>query len=109
MSEPVPAALRTLVRARARGRCEYCLLHEDDAWLPHEPDHIIAFKHRGRTEETNLAWTCLACNRRKGSDVASIDEPSGRVIRLYHPRRDRWSTHFRLAGAKIVGRTAIGR
>lgn len=109
MSEVVPAALRALVQARAKGRCEYCLLHEEDAWVPHEPDHIIAIKHRGRTEESNLAWTCLTCNRHKGTDVASIENETGRVVRLFHPRRDRWARHFRLHGARIVGRTAVGR
>ena len=39
------AALRRLVRERADLRCEYCLLAEDDAYLPHEPDHVIATKH----------------------------------------------------------------
>jgi hypothetical protein len=87
MSKAVPASLRALARDRAGGCCEYCLLHEDDAWISHEPDHIIATKHRGRTEESNLAWTCLACNRHKGTDVASIDEATGRVVRLFHSRR----------------------
>ncbi len=42
MSErSVPEALRRLVERRARRRCEYCLLHADDAMLPHEPDHIV--------------------------------------------------------------------
>ena len=109
MSAPVPAALRTQVRERAEACCEYCLLHEEDAWVPHEPDHIIATKHRGRTDEANLAWTCLACNRHKGTDVASIDDGTGQVVRLFHPRRDRWARHFRFQGAEIVGRTAVGR
>ena len=108
MSEAVPVVLRALVRDRAKGRCEYCLLHDEDAWVPHEPDHIIAVKHRGRTEEANLAWTCLTCNRHKGTDVASIDDATGRVVRLFHPRRDRWARHFRLEGAILVGRTAVG-
>lgn len=72
MSEYVPAELRRLIRERAGHRCEYCLLHEEDAFLPHEPDHIIAVKHRGETTEGNLAWTCFVCNRGKGSDLASV-------------------------------------
>ena len=47
MSEYVPIAFRREVRERASGCCEYCLVHEDDCLLPHEPDHIIATKHRG--------------------------------------------------------------
>jgi hypothetical protein len=109
MSEDVPAAPRSLARDRANGRCEYCLLHEDDAWVPHEPDHIIARKHRGRTEEPNLAWTCFSCNRHKGTDVASVDEDTGRIVRLFHPRRDRWTKHFRLRGALLPGRPHTSR
>ncbi len=89
MSEAVPAALRARVRERAGGRCEYCLLHEEDSWAPHEPDHAIASKHRGRTESSNLVWTCFFCNRHKGSDLASIDEATDRIVRLFNPRRDR--------------------
>ena len=73
MKEDVPAAVRVHVQERARGRCEYCGLHEEDGWEPHQPDHIIARKHRGETVAENLAWTCALCNRHKGSDVASVD------------------------------------
>ncbi len=82
----MPAELRRLIRERAGHRCEYCLLHEEDAFLPYEPDHIIAVKHRGQTTEGNLAWTYFVCNRGKGSDFASVDETTGEIVRLFHPR-----------------------
>jgi hypothetical protein len=85
------------------------LLHEDDAWAPHEPDHVIARKHRGQTEEANVAWTCAACNRYKGTDLASIDPETDKIVRLFHPRRDRWKKHFRLEDGLIIGRTPVGR
>jgi hypothetical protein len=109
MIDGIPAALRARTRIRAGRRCEYCLLHEDDAWESHEPAHIIARKHRGLTEESNLAWTCFVCNRHKGSDIASIDEETQEVSRLFHPRRDTWSRHFRLDGGRISPRTKVGR
>lgn len=31
------------------------------------------------------------------------------LARLVHPRRHKWSRHFRWRGALLVGRTAIGR
>jgi HNH endonuclease len=62
MTTRVSEALRALVRERAGGRCEYCLIHEDDAFYPHQPDHIIAEKHGGPTREDNLAWSCFLCN-----------------------------------------------
>lgn len=63
MSEYIPIAMRREVRERANGCCEYCLVHEDDCLLPHEPDHIIASKHQGETLASNLAWTCFICKR----------------------------------------------
>src|SRR5206468_2620167 len=68
MSERVPTSLRGAVQARARCRCEYCLIHEEDAHFSHQPDHVIARKHRGPTELGNLAWACYLCNLLKGSD-----------------------------------------
>jgi 5-methylcytosine-specific restriction endonuclease McrA len=50
-SEP----LRRLVAERAGYRCEYCLLHEDNSYSPHQIDHIISLKHGGRSDADNLA------------------------------------------------------
>jgi hypothetical protein len=58
---------------------------------------------------TNAALCCGSCNRHKGPNIAGIDPQTRRLTRLFHPRRDRWSSHFRWRGAKIVGMTAIGR
>jgi len=109
MSKRIPEYLRAKVRERANGCCEYCLIHDSDVLFPHEPDHIIARKHRGKTRIDNLAWACYLRNHRKGSDLASIDWRTGRIVRLFDPRRDSWARHFRLGGPKIVPRTAIGR
>ncbi|MBX3081073.1 MAG: HNH endonuclease, partial [Anaerolineae bacterium] len=54
----IPDKLRELVYTRANGRCEYCLLHSNDAFYTHEVDHIYAEKHGGETTEVNL---CLSC------------------------------------------------
>lgn len=67
MSDWISLELRNFVRQRARGRCEYCQLHDDDAGLRHQPDHIVALKHRGVTIESNLAYSCAMCNSFKGS------------------------------------------
>ena len=105
----VPAELRRQVRDRSEGRCEYCLLAEEDAFFTHEPDHIIAEKHGGKTVIENLAFACFACNRFKGSDIASIDPTTGELAPLFNPRKEQWSDHFRLNGGEIVGVTAAGR
>ena len=110
MSETyVPAELRRLVQQRADRRCEFCLMPETGAFLPHEIDHVIAEKHGGETSEQNLAWTCAVCNKRKGSDLTSIDPHSGEIVALFHPRQDYWSDHFKLAGAAIEPLTPTGR
>jgi hypothetical protein len=97
------------VRSRAGGCCEYCLLHEDDAFEPHEADHIIAEQHGGQTTENNLAFACWDCNRRKGPNVASVDPQTGEVVRLFDPRCDLWKDHFRLETFRILPLTLAGR
>lgn len=109
MSDKLSATLRELVRSRSETRCEYCLIAEDDVFLPHEPDHIIAIKHGGLTEPENLAWSCFLCNRFKGSDLASVDPVTGEIARLFDPRRQNWNDHFQLAQGRIEGRTPEGR
>ena len=109
MSSYIPAALRRKVENYAKGCCEYCLIHRDDVFFAHEIDHIIAEKHRGKTEEVNLCLGCFDCNRYKGSDIGSIDIETDAYTRLYHPRLDKWEEHFELRGTEIVPLTAIGR
>jgi hypothetical protein len=77
--------------------------------LPFQIDHIIARKHRGETQENNLALACFPCNNRKGPNIAGVDPETAQVVRLYHPRSDLWEEHFRWDGPRLVGRTAIGR
>ena len=105
----ISAALRREVRERARERCEYCLLTESQSFGPHEPDHLIAYKHGGETTSDNLALSCFDCNRFKGSDIASIDPITGKLVALFNPRLQIWSEHFRLKGGEIVPLTAAGR
>lgn len=105
----ISPTLRKEVRERAKGCCEYCLLPEEQAFFPHEPDHIIANKHGGQSTADNLALACFDCNRFKGSDIASIDPDSGELTRLFDPRNQEWSKHFSIAVGRIDPRTAIGR
>lgn len=84
MSRPyIPIALRRSVLKRARGRCEYCLVHQDDAPDTHQLDHIIAVRHGGRTVRGNLACACAVCNHFKGTDFATIDPATGAVVKLF--------------------------
>ena len=94
----ISAELRRSVVLRAEGLCEYCLLHESDAFFPHQIDHIISEKHGGATETDNLALSCGNCNRLKGSDIASFVPGTSNLVRFFHPRTDTWSEHFALTG-----------
>ncbi len=105
----IPVALRRQVEERAHGCCEYCLLPDFATFAAHEIDHIIAEKHGGRTESENLALSCTVCNKYKGSDLASIDPDTEKIVSLYHPRQNIWREHFQFSGAEFTPLTAIGR
>src|SRR5262249_31549194 len=105
----VPVPLRRRVRARAAECCEYCLVPERLTLAAHWVDHIVAEKHGGRTEEVNLALSCVLCNQHKGTDLTSIDPETGQITPLFHPRRDRWLDHFRVVGGRIEPLTPTGR
>jgi HNH endonuclease len=66
-------------------------------------DHVIADKHGGQTVLDNLALSCTLCNRRKGSDIGSLDSETGSLVPLFNPRTQKWADHFILEGAYIVG------
>lgn len=109
MSKAIPVDLRRLVNERAEGRCEYCRLHHSTSLYTHEIDHIIARKHGGQTIAENMALSCLACNRRKGSDLTTIDPITAVIVPLFNPRVQLWADHFVLHDARIEGLTPIGR
>ena len=108
MAGEISPAVRWFVAERAARRCEYCLLHEDDSFTPHQIDHTISRKHGGESSPDNLAFACVRCNAWKGSDIASIASESGRITSLFNPRRDRWRDHFQLEGGEIVALTGRG-
>jgi len=103
-------ALRALVRRRAGEFCEYCRLPQAASRISRfHVEHIIARQHGGPTNAENLALACGFCNFHKGPNIAAIDPDSGRLVALFHPRRDEWTDHFEWHGTMIAGRTAIGR
>jgi hypothetical protein len=104
------AATRRLVRERAHNTCEYCQLHQDQSPLARlQIEHIIPRKHRGTDNLANLAMAGVDCNLGKGANVAGIDELTGQLTPLFHPRRDLWEDHFEWDGAYLSGKTAVGQ
>ena len=103
------AATRALVRTRAGNRCEYCLIDQSHVELSHHIEHIIALKHGGSDDLSNLCLACARCNLFKGSDLTGFDAVTGLVERLFNPREQAWADHFELQGPLIVRQTPTGR
>ena len=109
MADIISQQLRREIRARAGGRCEYCLMDDGCLVWGCEVDHILSRKHGGTSELSNLALSCARCNRAKGTDIGSVHAESEELVRFFNPRRDLWGEHFRIDGPRIVGLTLIGQ
>lgn len=75
-------------------------------------DHILPRSRAGGGDELdNLAAACFPCNRLKWHRTVAEDPLSGEIVRLFHPRTDRWEDHFAWSPdfLDVRGRTAIGR
>jgi hypothetical protein len=70
---------------------------------------VIPRKHGGSDVLENLALACIDCNLRKGPNLSGIDPQTGLVVRLFNPRRDKWSEHFPWDGILITGTSDVGR
>src|SRR5258708_7434490 len=101
--------LEELVWQRAESLCEYCRMPQQFDTFAHEIDHVIAQKHYGPTLAHNLALACFPCNNHKGPNVAGVDPTTGKITKLFNPRRNKWQRHFRWHGPYLVGLTPIGR
>ncbi len=102
--------LSRLIAARAQWHCEYCLSPSAFSTQPFEVDHIVPLSKNGLTVPENLAFSC-GCNSYKGNKTRGRDSRTGRLVPLFHPRRQRWTQHFFWSEdlLRIVGRTATGR
>src|SRR5215510_8853822 len=101
------ARLRQAVRERAQNRCEYCHWPVKYSQRPFTVDHVVPKKHGGRTDLDNLALSCFRCNVHKGTNLTGIDTETGKVERVFNPRRDSWDEHFHWTGARLLGDTSV--
>ena len=99
------------VALRAGHRCEYCHAPEAVFNLPLEVEHIVPVARGGEDTAANWALACRACNLYKATHVSGPDPASEAVVRLFHPREDRWEDHCQVApeSGEMVGRTPIRR
>jgi hypothetical protein len=102
-------SLERRVWRRAAGRCEYCKIPAYVSEFTFPIDHIIAQQHGGKTTYDNLALSCPHDNFHNGPYIAGLDLETGRLTRLFNPRRRKWSAHFAWDGPILVGKTPIGR
>ncbi len=98
-----------LVEARAKGRCEYCGMHQSLQGATFHVEHVIPSSRGGASNLDNLAWCCPACNLRKSNRIEGLDPETGRLTRLFNPRRQPWSELFRWEGHELIGHTPAGR
>lgn len=108
---PIGNRLAQRVRRRARGCCEYCQSQERVTGEACTMDHVIPRAKGGSDDFANLALCCYVCNPLKGDRTEVRDSKISKVVPLFNPRRQRWSTHFRWSadGLLIVGKTPVGR
>jgi hypothetical protein len=99
---------RASVWERAGRRCEYCQLHSNE-WkaLVFHIEHIYAKKHGGSDNLQNLCLSCPDCNFAKGPNLSGLLE--GKIVPLFHPRRQTWDRHFQWDGAVLAGKTLCGK
>ena len=109
---PIPPLLRRSLRAESNNpRCAYCHSPEKLLGIPLEVDHITSVSLTGKTVIGNLCLCCRTCNGYKWKIVKARDPLTNRLVKLFHPRRQKWPEHFRWdAGrTRIIGLSATGR
>ena len=96
---------------QAGHRCEYGHAPEAVFNFPLEVEHIVPLSRGGDDTAANWALACRACNLYKATHLSGNDPESHTVVRLFHPREDRWEDHFQVAtmSGEIGGYTQIGR
>ena len=104
----IGAALRALVWKRAKRRCEYCRVHQDDFdFFTFHIEHIIPRQHGGSDRPDNLCLACRECNSSKGTNLTGIID--GKIVPLFHPCRQVWKRHFRWRRGLLIGKTLAGK
>jgi len=107
----IPSALKRAIIERAQGYCEYC--RSPVEWSPEifEVEHIQPLGSGGRTEFTNLAYACPACNRYKRNRQFAPDPITDQEVELFNPRINTWQEHFRWSEHLLMVEdiTPIGR
>jgi hypothetical protein len=54
-------------------------------------------------------WLVHIATATKGPNIAGFDAETDQVVRLFNPRSHNWEQHFEVDGARMSGKTPIGR
>ena len=111
MSRRPSRSLRQRTFVRANFCCEYCYSQFRFSPDPINAEHIEPYSLGGETIFSNLAAACFGCNGKKAGHISALDPLTNQIVPLYHPRRDRWETHFRWSDdfQLLIGITPTGR
>lgn len=103
--------LRAKIRTEANNQCGYCQSLQKYVLGILEIEHIIPKALGGSDDEENLWLACRLCNNYKGIQTHATDPITNRKVKLFNPRRQKWSQHFTWTnnGSNISGVTACGR
>ena len=79
--------------------------------IPMVVEHIVPLVRGGASTMDNLCLSCYRCNEFKGPRQEALDAVTGRMVPLFHPRRQHWAEHFSWEddGVMLRGVTPSGR
>ncbi len=111
MSRRISQIKKEKIAKRASYCCEYCRSNSDYSPDPFSVEHIIPLSKEGSDALNNLAFSCQGCNNRKYNHTEAIDPVTNEIVRLFHPRNDKWQDHFQwsLDKTNLIGITPSGR
>lgn len=103
--------LQTKIRLQAKDRCGYCLLPQNLNPTLLEIERIRPVADGETDAEENLWLACRECNSHKAVKTSGFDSKSGRLIKLFNPRKQNWNRHFKFNkdNTEIIGKTVCGR
>jgi len=101
--------IKKVVKERAKSRCEYCRIQEDDSFLTFEIEHIVSQKHGGGDELENLAYACPQCNQFKGTDLITFLDDYDNIVTLFNPRKQDWFEYFEVLEGEIIGKNKVAK
>ncbi len=107
----ISETLREKIRIQAGDQCGYCRSLQKYVLGLLEIEHIIPKAKGGTDDEDNLWLACRLCNGYKGIQTDALDPVTGRRVKLFNPRKQEWSEHFKWSedGIQVIGSTACGR